>query len=183
MDENGDPIPEVDDHGYVRRDEDGNIIYKTKEVQYKYRTPEMDLDLEAVDVDALEHVLTDADLNKSKQDVKDLVNLYQQNELRIEKLKNEIESIREIINNIAVSVGGTPVKRGRQTRNALLAIDEKTARITRIIAANGNIEAEIIRLRKDIQDNESNEAHNDGVRRSVMKRNADKVNSYFNDHR
>ena len=58
---------------------------------------------------------------------------------------------------------------------------QKKDEITRIIAENGNIEAEIIRLRKEIQDNEGNEAHNDGVRRSVMKRNADKVNAYSNE--
>ena len=94
-DEDGDPIPEVDEHNYARRDEDGNIIYKTKEVQYKYRTPEMDLDLDAVNPADLEHVLTDTEVNQSKQDAKELVNEYQQNELKIERLKNEIETIRK----------------------------------------------------------------------------------------
>ena len=48
----------------------------------------MDLDLDAVNPADLEHVLTEEEIKKSKKDATDLVNLYQQNELRIEKLKN-----------------------------------------------------------------------------------------------
>jgi alkylhydroperoxidase/carboxymuconolactone decarboxylase family protein YurZ len=183
LDDYGNSIPEVDEDGDDREDAEGNTIYKTKEVQYKYRTPEMDLDLEAVNPFELEHVLTSSQLTQSKEDATDLVYRYQQNELRIERLKDEIEAETKKINSIAVSVAmGTPSKKGgSKTRKALLAINAKKDEITRIIAENGNIEAEIIRLRKEIQDNEGNEAHNDGVRRSVMKRNADKVNAYSNE--
>ena len=86
-DEYGNPIPELDENNDEREDAEGNTIFKTKEVQYKYRTPEMDLDLDAVNPADLEHVLSEAQVNKSKQDAKDLVNLYQQNELDIERSK------------------------------------------------------------------------------------------------
>ena len=181
LDENGDSIPEVDENNDVREDAEGNTIYKTKEVQYKYRTPEMDLDLDAVDPVDLEHVLSEAQVNKSKKDAKDLVNLYQQNELDIERLKDEIEVEKQKINELAESIIGTPSKRSNKVKRVQRTINIYKAEITRIIAENGNVEAEIIRLRKDVQDNESNEAKNDGVRRSVMKRNADKVNSYSNE--
>jgi hypothetical protein len=72
-DEYGNSIPEVDENGDAREDAEGNTIYKTKEVQYKYRTPEMDLDLDAVNPADLEHVLTEAEIKKSKKDATDLV--------------------------------------------------------------------------------------------------------------
>ena len=180
IDEYGNSIPEVDEDGDDREDAEGNTIYKTKEVQYKYRTPEMDLDLEAVNPFELEHVLTSSQLTQSKEDATDLVYRYQQNELRIERFKDGIEVEKQKINELVVSVVGTPVKSGKIKR-IQRTIRGYEAEITRIIVENGNIEAEIIRLRKEIQDNEGNEAHNDGVRRSVMKRNADKVNAYSNE--
>ena len=180
-DEYGNPIPEVDENGDDREDAEGNTIYKTKEVQYKYRTPEMDLDLEAVNPFELEHVLTEAEIKKSKKDASDLVQEYQQNELVIERLKTKIQEAIKAINLLADKHYLTPSKKGSQERRQKFKIKGYEAEIARIIVENGNIEAEIIRLRKEIQDNEGNEAHNDGVRRSVMKRNADKVNAYSNE--
>ena len=58
----------------------------------------MDLDLDAVNPADLERVLSEAELNKSKQDVKDLVQLYQQNELDIKKFKQHIQKARSRIN-------------------------------------------------------------------------------------
>ena len=98
IDEYGNSIPEVDEDGDDREDAEGNTIYKTKEVQYKYRTPEMDLDLEAVNPYELEHVLTSSQLTQSKEDATDLVYRYQQNELYVEKLKDEIEVEKQKIN-------------------------------------------------------------------------------------
>lgn len=181
IDEYGNSIPEVDEDGDDREDAEGNTIYKTKEVQYKYRTPEMDLDLEAVNPFELEHVLTEAEIKKSKKDASDLVQEYQQNELVIERLKTKIQEAIKAINLLADKHYLTPSKKGSQERRQKFKIKGYEAEIARIIVENGNIEAEIIRLRKEIQDNEGNEAHNDGVRRSVMKRNADKVNAYSNE--
>jgi hypothetical protein len=73
LDEYGRPIVATDEHGNEITDADGNLVYETQKKEFKYRTPQMDLDLEAVDRAMLEPVLSERDLEDNIQATRRLV--------------------------------------------------------------------------------------------------------------
>ena len=70
LNRDGNPIRQTDDQFNELVDVDGNPLYETQKKVFKYRTPEMDLDLEAVDNSQLEPELSDAQKGVKVHEIK-----------------------------------------------------------------------------------------------------------------